>query len=99
MTSCAEWTGVLLSVLLKECGLKGGASWFVAEGGEGVKGAPTMPIAKEVDDCIVAYGMNGDAGRAQNGFPPRLMGPGFEGIFPTKRLGRIKIAGREYMNY
>src|ERR1700752_3038152 len=39
MTSCAEWTGVLLSTLLKECGLKGSATWFVAEGAEEVKGA------------------------------------------------------------
>ena len=51
MTSCAEWTGVLLSVLLKECGVKGGASWFVAEGSEEVKGASSMPIAKAMDDC------------------------------------------------
>jgi len=46
MTSCAEWTGVLLSTLLKECGLKGSATWFVAEGAEEVKGASSMPIAK-----------------------------------------------------
>ena len=65
MTSCAEWTGVLLSTLLKECGLKGGASWFVAEGSEEVKGASSMPIAKAMDDCIVAYGMNGEAVRPQ----------------------------------
>ena len=52
MTSCAEWTGVPLSVLLKECGLKGGASWFVAEGSEEVKGASSMPIAKAMDDCF-----------------------------------------------
>ena len=45
MTSCAEWTGVLLSTLLKECGLKGSATWFVAEGAEEVKGASSMPIA------------------------------------------------------
>ena len=51
MTSCAEWTGVLLSVLLKECGVKGGATWFVAEGSEEVKGASSMPIAKAMDDC------------------------------------------------
>ena len=51
MTSCAEWTGVLLSTLLKECGVKGGASWFVAEGAEEVKGASSMPIAKAMDDC------------------------------------------------
>ena len=65
MTSCAEWTGVLLSVLLKEAGVKAGASWFVAEGAEEVKGASSMPIAKAMDDCLVAYGMNGEAVRPQ----------------------------------
>ena len=99
MTSCAEWTGVLLSVLLKECGVKGGASWFVAEGAEEVKGASSMPIAKAMDDCFVAYGMNGEAVRPQQGFPLRLMVPGFEGIFHTKYLRRIKVVDRYYMNY
>lgn len=99
MTSCAEWTGVLLSTLLKECGLKGTATWFVAEGAEEVKGASSMPIAKAMDDCIVAYGMNGEAVRPQQGFPVRLMVPGFEGIFHTKWLRRIKLVDRYYMNY
>ena len=67
MTSCAEWTGVLLSVLLKEAGVKAGASWFVAEGAEEVKGASSMPLAKAMDDCLVCYGMNGEAVRPQQG--------------------------------
>ena len=91
MTSCAEWTGVLLSVLFKECGVKSGATWFVAEGSEEVKGASSIPLAKGMDDCFVAYGMNGEALRPQNGFPLRLMVPGFEGIFHTKYLRRIKV--------
>ena len=99
MTSCAEWTGVLLSTLLKECGLKGSATWFVAEGAEEVKGASSMPIAKAMDDTFLAYGMNGEAVRPQNGFPLRLMIPGFEGIFHTKWLRRIKVVDRYYMNY
>ena len=99
MTSCAEWTGVLLSTLLKECGLKGSATWFVAEGSEEIKGASSMPIAKAMDDAFVAYGMNGEAVRPQQGFPLRLMVPGFEGIFHTKWLRRIKIVDRYYMNY
>jgi sulfane dehydrogenase subunit SoxC len=99
MTSCAEWTGVLLSTLLKECGLKGSAKWFVAEGAEEVKGASSMPIAKAMDDSFVAYGMNGEAVRPQNGFPLRLMVPGLEGIFHTKYLQRIKIVDQYYMNY
>jgi len=99
MTSCAEWTGVLLSTLLKECGLKSSATWFVAEGAEEVKGASSMPIAKAMDDCIIAYGMNGEALRPQQGFPVRLMTPGFEGIFHTKYLRRVKIVDRYYRNY
>jgi sulfane dehydrogenase subunit SoxC len=99
MTSCAEWTGVLLSTLLKECGLKGNATWFVTEGAEEVKGASSMPIAKAMDDCIIAYGMNGEALRPQQGFPVRIIPPGFEGIFHTKYLRRIKIVDRYYMNY
>jgi sulfane dehydrogenase subunit SoxC len=99
MASCAEWTGVLLSTLLKECGLKGSAKWFVAEGAEEVKGASSMPIAKAMDDCLIAYGMNGEPVRPQNGFPLRLMVPGFEGIFHTKWLQRIKVVDRYYMNY
>src|SRR5712672_3833221 len=99
MTSCAEWTGVLLSTLLKECGVKGSAKWFVAEGAEEVKGASSIPIEKAMDDCIIAYGMNGEAVRPQNGFPLRLMVPGFEGIFHTKWLQRIKLVDSYYMNY
>ena len=99
MTSCAEWTGVLLSVLLKEAGVKGGAPWIVAEGTEEVKGASSIPMAKAMDDCLVCYGMNGEAVRPQQGFPLRLLVPGFEGIFNSKYLRRIKVVDRYYMNY
>src|SRR5690242_7008255 len=99
MTSCAEWTCVLLSTLLKECGLKGSAKWFVAEGAEEVKGASSMPIAKAMDDCLMAYGMNGEAVRPQNGFPLRLMVPGFLGIFHTKWVRRIKVVDQYHINY
>src|SRR5438067_2861121 len=84
MTSCAEWTGVLLSTLLKEAGVKGSASWFVAEGSEEIKGASSMPIAKAMDDALIAYGMNGEPVRPQQGFPLRLLVPGYEGIVNTK---------------
>ena len=99
MTSYAEWTGVLLSVLLKEAGVKDGASWIVAEGAEEVKGASSIPMAKAMDDCMVCYGMNGEAVRPQQGYPLRLMVPGFEGIFFTKYLRRIKAVDRYYMTY
>ncbi len=55
LTSCAEWTGVPLSLLLKEAGVQNAASWIVAEGAEEVKGASSIPLAKAMDDCLVCY--------------------------------------------
>ena len=99
LTSCSEWTGVLLSVLLKECGVQKDASWVVSEGSEEVKGAGSIRLAKAMDDCIVAYGQNGEPIRPQQGFPLRLVVPGFEGIYNTKWLRRIKVVDRYYMTY
>jgi len=70
LTSCAEWTGVPLSLLLREAGVQSGASWIVAEGAEEVKGASSLPLAKVMDDGLVAYGMNGEPLRSAAGFPP-----------------------------
>ena len=98
-TSCAEWTGVLLSTLLEEAGVQDGGSWIVAEGVEEVKGASSIPMAKAMDDCLVCYGMNGEAVRPQQGFPLRLLVPGFEGIFNVKWLRRIKVVDQYYMTY
>ena len=99
MTSCSEWTGVPLSLLLKEAGVQSGASFIVAEGAETVKGATSIPLAKAMDDCLVCYGQNGEALRPQQGFPVRLLVPGFEGIYNTKWLRRIKTVDRYYMTY
>ena len=96
--SNAEWTGVLLSTLLKECGLQEKATWFVAEGAEEVKGASTLPINKAMNDVIVAYGMNGEPLRPQQGFPVRLIVPGFEGIFNIKWLQHIKVVDQYQLN-
>lgn len=99
LTSCAEWTGVPLPLLLKEAGVQSGASWIVAEGAEEVKGASSIPLGKAMDDCMVCYAMNGEPLRPQQGFPLRLMVPGFEGIYQIKYLRRIKVVDRYYMTY
>ena len=99
LTSCSEWTGVPLSVLLKEAGVQNGASFFIAEGAETVKGAVSLPIAKGMDDCLVCYAQNGEPVRPQQGFPLRLMVPGFEGMVNVKWLRRIKLVEKNYMTY
>jgi sulfane dehydrogenase subunit SoxC len=99
MTSCAEWTGVLLRTLLEEAGVQEGGDWIVAEGIEEVKGTSSLPTAKAMDDIIVAYGMNGEPLRPQQGFPLRIVVPGFEGILSVKWLRRIKVVDQFYMTY
>lgn len=99
LTSNTEWTGVPLSVVLKECGVQTSGTWIVAEGAEEVKGASSIPIGKAMDDCLVAYGQMGEPIRPHNGFPLRLMVPGYEGIFQVKYLRRIKVVDRYYWTY
>ena len=89
--SCSEWTGVLLSTLLEMAGVQRGASWIWAEATDSFNHGASIPLAKAMEDCIVAYGQNGEMLRPENGFPLRLVAPGFEGMRNIKRLGRIKV--------
>jgi sulfane dehydrogenase subunit SoxC len=96
-TSCAEWTGVLLSVLLKECGVQKGASWIYAEGGERARRAKSFQLEKAMDDVIVAYAQNGEGVRPESGYPVRLLVPGWAGHNSVKWLRRIQVVDRPYM--
>jgi len=96
---CSEWTGVPLTVLFNEVGLKNGAKWIIAEGSDGGKHEKSIPIAKALDDVLVAYGQNGEPVRPDHGFPLRLIVPGFEGIYNVKWLRRIKVVDREYLTF
>ena len=97
-TSTSEWTGVLLSTLLKEVGVQKGATWFVAEGGD-IKAelhAKSIPLAKGMDDVMIAYGQNGEAIRREQGYPIRLFCPGFQGVCSVKHLNSIKLVDKAY---
>jgi len=96
MTSCSEWTGVPLSVLLNEVGLQPGASWLVSEGADAGKFSHTLPLGKAMDDVIVAYGQNGEPLRPEQGYPLRLVTPGWEGPFSVKYLNHIKVVDEPY---
>ncbi len=97
-TSCSEWTGVLLSLLLREAGVQTGAKWISAEGAETAKHAKSIPLDKAMDDVIVAYGQNGEAVRPDNGYPLRLLVPGWEGINNVKWLRRIQVMDQPPMH-
>jgi len=90
-TACSEWTGVPLSLLLKEAGVQSSAKWVLCEGNEAGKHIKSLPLAKAMQDILVAYGQNGEPLRPHQGFPLRLIVPGFEGITHVKWLRRIKL--------
>ena len=96
---CSEWTGVPLSVLLKECGLRDGAKWIIAEASDAGKHTKSIPLPKALDDVLVAYGQNGEPVRPDHGFPLRLIVPGFEGIYNVKWLRRIKVVDQPYLTF
>ena len=96
-TSCSEWTGVPLSVLLNQAGVQKGGSWLVSEGSDAGHYTYSLPLAKAMDDVLVAYGQNGEAVRPEQGYPLRLLVPGWEGPFSVKWLKRIKVVDHPYM--
>jgi sulfane dehydrogenase subunit SoxC len=91
MISNSEWTGVPLSTLFREVGLHKDADWFLAEGGDACLLARSVPVSKGLDDAMVAYAQNGEAIRPEQGYPMRLLLPGFEGNMNVKYLRRIKL--------
>ena len=91
MLSCCEWTGVRLSTLLEEVGVKPEGKWVLAEGADGSGMARSIPIEKALDDTIVVYAQNGEALRPEQGYPLRLINPGWEGNMAIKWLRRLEI--------
>lgn len=99
LTSCSQWTGVSLSLLLTQAGLQKGASWIIAEGADPSKHSKSIPLAKALDDVLVAYGQNGEPVRPEQGYPLRLIVPGWQGINNVKWLRRIDVVDEPYMAY
>ena len=97
LTSCSVWTGIPMSLLLNEAGVQKGAAWIIAEGSERGKHHKSIPIEKAMDDVLIAYGQNGEALRPEQGYPLRLLVPGWEGINNVKWLRRIKLVDEPYM--
>ena len=97
LTSCSEWTGVPLSMLLKECAVKREGAWILAEGADPGRHDRSIPLEKAMDDVMVAYGQNGEPLRPEQGYPLRLLVPGWEGNVNVKWLRRVKVLDRPAM--
>jgi sulfane dehydrogenase subunit SoxC len=91
LVSCSEWTGVPLRLLLAEAGADPKADWILAEGADAAAMSRSVPMAKAMDDALLALYQNGERLRPENGYPVRLFLPGYEGNMSVKWLRRIKV--------
>lgn len=96
LLSCCEWTGVLLSTILAEVGVKPKAKWVLAEGADAAGMTRSVPIEKALDDALLAYAQNGERLRPEQGYPLRLFLPGFEGNMSVKWLRRLKLGDQPF---
>ncbi len=90
------YTGVPLKLLLQEAGVKPNAAWLLAEGADASAMTRSIPLEKALDDCLVAFKMNGEALRPEQGYPVRLVVPGWEGNMWIKWLRRIEIGDQPW---
>jgi sulfane dehydrogenase subunit SoxC len=97
LTSTSEWTGVKLSTILTEVGVKDGAAWMLAEGSDAAVMTRSIPLDKAWEDAILAYAQNGEAIRPEQGYPLRLILPGWEGNTHIKWLRRLEISDKPFM--
>lgn len=97
MVSCSEWTGVPLKILLDEAKVRGRAKWVIAEGGDASMMNISIPLEKMMDDCFLALYQNGERVRPENGYPLRLIVPGWEGVVNVKWLRRLHLSSKPTM--
>jgi sulfane dehydrogenase subunit SoxC len=97
LTSCSEWTGVWASTLLEECGAHPAGTWMLAEGADACRLARSVPIAKAMQDAMIVYAQNGEALRPEQGYPLRLLVPGWEGNINVKWVRRLELMNQPAM--
>ncbi len=95
--STSEWSGVPVSTLLREVGISRDATWLLAEGGDAAVMSRSIPVEKALDDAMIAYGQNGEAIRPEQGYPARLLLPGWEGNAQVKWIRRLEASDRPSM--
>jgi len=99
LVSNAEWTGVPLSTLLDEAGIDPTAKWLVAEGADAQFLDRSVPVKKAYDDALVAIYQNGEHLMPGNGYPMRLLLPGYQGNMNVKYVRRIKAINQPAYSY
>jgi DMSO/TMAO reductase YedYZ molybdopterin-dependent catalytic subunit len=92
----AFWTGTPVSSVLRDHGVDSPEGrWLTAIGGDPSDGddvfARSIPLSKALDDCILAYEMNGEPLPREHGFPVRLIVPGWYGVNNVKWVEELRV--------
>jgi sulfane dehydrogenase subunit SoxC len=90
------YTGVPLRIILDEAGLKPNAKWLLLEGADSAGMTRSLPLEKALKDTLVAFKMNGEALREEQGYPLRAVVPGWEGNLWVKWLRRIEVGDQPW---
>jgi sulfane dehydrogenase subunit SoxC len=90
------YTGVSLKSLLDEAGLRRSAKWLMLEGGDASGMNRSLPVEKAINDVLLAFAMNGEALRPEQGYPLRAVIPGWEGNLWVKWLRRIEAGDKPW---
>ena len=90
------YTGVRLRTILEEAGVQHEGEWLLAEGADASAMTRSIPMEKALDDCMVAFKMNGEALRPEQGYPVRLVVPGWEGNMWVKWLRRLEVGDQPW---
>jgi sulfite dehydrogenase (cytochrome) subunit A len=102
----ARWKGVPLKAVLDKAGVQSGAKQVVFGGMDGPIVDKTPDFAKALDidhardgEVMLAYGMNGNYLPVLNGFPLRLVVPGYYGTYWVKHLNEITVIDSVFDNF
>ena len=98
LASNSEWTGVPLAIVLDEAGVDPAARWLVLEASDAIAMNISLPLAKARKDCLLALYQNGERLRPEQGYPLRLIVPGWEGVLNVKWLSRIELTTEPVMS-
>ncbi len=96
MIHTVQYTGVPLKLLLEQAGVKTNGKWLLVEGGDASGLDRSLPLAKALDDCLIAYRQNGEMLRPEQGYPVRLVVPGWQGNMWIKWLRRIEVGDKPW---
>ena len=96
MIHTVQYTGVPLKLLLEQAGVKPAGKWLLVEGGDASGLNRSVPLAKALDDCMIAYRQNGEMLRPEQGYPVRLVVPGWQGNMWVKWLRRIEVGDQPW---